>query len=121
MNDTGTLSENIGALMLHRELTGAALAEKCHLPAPTVNRIKNGKHKSPRPDSVRAIAGVFGLTFDQIYDRDFVTKLISGDENAVERAARRLDLTKRLANLDRDKQEYILDQIEAALRFAEKS
>lgn len=109
------------ALMRYKNMTGAALAEKCGVPAPTVNRIKNGKHKSPRPENIRDIASVFGLTFDQIYDRDFVTKLTSGDKNAVERAARRMDLTKRVATLDSEKQDYILDQIEAALRFTDRS
>lgn len=84
-------------------------------------RMTSGESESPRRASLEPIADFFGVTIDQIHDTDFIQKLIGGDTEATQRAARRAEYLKRISKLESEKQDYVLEQLEATLRLAERS
>lgn len=62
-----TGNKKLRQLMKDRELSQSELSRKTNVPQPTINRILNGKNKSPRYETVLALANYFQVTTDQIY------------------------------------------------------
>lgn len=61
-----------------KELSHNEIARRSGIPQPTITRIISGESRDPRPDNVRKIAKVFGLTYEQICDVEYVNGLVLG-------------------------------------------
>jgi SOS-response transcriptional repressor LexA len=60
------IAKNIQALLDKREMNANQLSEATKVPQPTIHRILNGDHKSPRDPTIQPIADYFGVTVSDL-------------------------------------------------------
>jgi SOS-response transcriptional repressor LexA len=60
------IAQNIQALLDKREMNANQLSEATKVPQPTIHRILNGDHKSPRDPTIQPIEDYFGVSVSDL-------------------------------------------------------
>lgn len=122
MTPAGALASLIRAQLMRRGWSQDDLSAYTDLPKSTISRLINGQVAHPRPDTLAALARVFDLTIDALYERlgyehgtkpkvDYVAELAAIDEELEllldmrDELAQRPDVARQVVSLAR----YLLD------------